>query len=279
MSCLTKNLQAILGELQRDLASGGGEVVVAALRTASYFLHHPDLSGSLPQQVGVCVARKIVELLEQSSEREVATLALWCIHIQRTPQLFSDFATRALAAAESALTNQWQSLLVSKQALDAVTTLVSQFPKLGQQFVDSTTQSKVAWSIFATALKEATTETLQAAVQLFEQLLAVQPRVNVGKIWATAEADLAELMEDVLKLMAGKEKAVAIQAWKVLVRLIPPAEVAQPALLNPLLKVPKQCFVSGRTSMRHEGFVCWKTLIEVLGEILVSASHQHGAAF
>ncbi|XP_048455205.1 telomere-associated protein RIF1 [Rhincodon typus] len=211
----------------------------------------------------------LCDIAIKSTDKNTCTRALWVISKQNfCTEVIEKEVQNIVAAMETILTRDQQSMVVEHEALNLMMRLVEQAPvQMGE--------TAVRWAklILPLVVHSAPKVRLRAATALEMSLpLFLQKQHEVAGI--IEPLMISKMIPELQKLFTTKNETYVLKLWPLFVKLLGKSLHRGGSFINSLLHLEELGFRSGSPVVKKIAFIAWKSLIDnfaLNSDILCSA--------
>ncbi|XP_067891023.1 telomere-associated protein RIF1 isoform X2 [Heterodontus francisci] len=243
--------------LKGHLSSSDSELCNAALQALGFCVFHSNISAGLSEPEAKQLIVTLCDIAVKSTDKNTCTRALWVISKQNfCSEVVEKEVQNILAAVETILTRDQQSMVIEHEALNLLIRLVEQTPvQMGEDAVQ--------WAklILPLVVHSAPKVRLRAATALEMGLpLLLQKQQEVAGI--IEPLMISKMIPDLQKLFTTKNETYVLKLWPLFVKLLGKSLHRGGSFINSLLHLEELGFRSSSPVVKKIAFIAWKSLID-----------------
>ncbi|XP_059503466.1 telomere-associated protein RIF1 isoform X2 [Stegostoma tigrinum] len=239
------------------VSSSDSELCNAALQALGFCVFHSNISAGLSEYEAKQLIVTLCDIAIKSADKNTCTRALWVISKQNfCAEVIEKEVQNIVAAMETILTRDQQSMVVEHEALNLMMRLVEQAPvQMGE--------TAVRWAklILPLVVHSAPKVRLRAATALEMSLpLLLQKQHEVAGI--IEPLMISKMIPELQKLFTTKNETYVLKLWPLFVKLLGKSLHRGGSFINSLLHLEELGFRSGSPVVKKIAFIAWKSLID-----------------
>ncbi|XP_072435903.1 telomere-associated protein RIF1 isoform X5 [Chiloscyllium punctatum] len=252
-----KQFPRICGVFKTHVSNSDSELCNAALQALGFCVFHNNISAGLSEHEAKQLIVTLCDIAIKSADKNTCTRALWVISKQNfCTKVVEKEVQNIVAAMETILTRDQQSMVVEHEALNLIIRLIEQTPvQMGE--------TAVRWAklILPLVVHSAPKVRLRAATALEMSLpLLLQKQQEVAGI--IEPLMISKMIPELQKLFTTKNETYVLKLWPLFVKLLGKSLHRGGSFINSLLHLEELGFRSGSPVVKKIAFIAWKSLID-----------------
>ncbi|GCC31365.1 hypothetical protein chiPu_0009822 [Chiloscyllium punctatum] len=252
-----KQFPRICGVFKTHVSNSDSELCNAALQALGFCVFHNNISAGLSEHEAKQLIVTLCDIAIKSADKNTCTRALWVISKQNfCTKVVEKEVQNIVAAMETILTRDPQSMVVEHEALNLIIRLIEQTPvQMGE--------TAVRWAklILPLVVHSAPKVRLRAATALEMSLpLLLQKQQEVAGI--IEPLMISKMIPELQKLFTTKNETYVLKLWPLFVKLLGKSLHRGGSFINSLLHLEELGFRSGSPVVKKIAFIAWKSLID-----------------
>ncbi|KAI9918781.1 hypothetical protein PsorP6_012206 [Peronosclerospora sorghi] len=261
ISHFQRQLSRLLDEVRFDLEQNTiSDVLHAALRCLSYFMHHRCLAASFPDDHVAFFLGELVRRLFSTSDQNTYKLCLWCLTMQNFAPERHKLLPVTVEGSVQAIVNPFQSRAIQVQALKGLRLLIVKYP-------DQVGVNRMVLNIYirpiASRLSSGETSTRTQARLVLEEASKHLTRWSQGTLKMIQDCTEEYVLPAMKINMDRGHLKDAICLWKLALRLLRSKLSADLHKMNQIFYVPENCMEDRDPAVRLMAMHAWAEVIHI----------------